>query len=431
MPLKPIDSTEFHKLIHAEETYLAGIMLDESQVVGTKITLDHFRTDKNKKIFGTIMTAISKGETVDIFSMKHKLEGWVTQPGEIDKWAESVFNAGFAQSPEDILDRDFQEREIRNISYDLSNDFDAEKAIKRLKKHEKPIEEKYTYSISEGLALAVNEAERSALADGIVGLRTGLVKIDEALTGFRDSDFYVIGARTGVGKTVMMVNFALANECPVLIFSAEQPVTQIGLRILSADGGISAKHLRTGKLEQHENSALVATVQKFAEYPLYIHDQPSLSIGDLERKARQMKDKYDIKIFYVDYLQLIKSPGADGRRLEVADIATRLKALARELQIPGVALAQLNRNADKDGKIRKPQLSDLSESGEIEQSADVVMLLYRDEVYNPQTKDKGIMEIDIKKNRHGVTGKFYAAWIGEKMQIRDLAVGRNTPDTIH
>jgi replicative DNA helicase len=214
----------------------------------------------------------------------------------------------------------------------------------------------------------------------------------------------------------------LSNNCAAGLFSTEQPMEQIGLRSLSIQGGVSAKKIRSADIDSDDISRLMTIIGQVKDRNILIHDKANITIGELMREARQMKFNHDIQVIYVDYIQRIKSPSAENRRLEVADVVTGLKTLARELDIPVIALAQVSREVERRTE-KRPRMGDLLESGVIEQEADVVMLLYRDEVYNEGSKDKGVIEILIDKNRHGPTGKLKYSWIGDQMKIVDLNRG--------
>jgi replicative DNA helicase len=281
------------------------------------------------------------------------------------------------------------------------------------------IQKKYSYSMAEAALAAIEKAQDSAANDGLTGLTTGLKKLDETIGGFQSPDLYVIGARPAMGKTAVIINMMLNNNAPVGFFSTEQPHEQIGLRAISATSQVSARNIRTAKFTDSDMNNMAYAVTKLSSKKVHIFDKGNLKITELMREARRMKFTHNIEAVYVDYIQRIKAD-SENRRLEVAEVVTSLKSLARELKIPVIALAQVNRKVEERAD-RRPHMGDLLESGVIEQEADVVMLLYRDEVYNENSPDKGIIEILIDKNRHGVTGKIKFAWLAETMQIKDLA----------
>ena len=183
---------------------------------------------------------------------------------------------------------------------------------------------------------------------------------------------------------------------------------------------MAAKDLRSAKIKNDDWRKVLAAINHAGANDIFIHDKPSIAIGELMREARRMKYNHGIQVLYVDYIQRIKSPNAESRRLEVAEVVTGLKTLARELNIPVVALAQVSRKVE-DRKNKYPHMGDLLESGVIEQEADVVILLYRDEVYNENGKE-GVIEFIIDKNRHGPVGTLDFAWLGDQMKVGDLLI---------
>ena len=239
------------------------------------------------------------------------------------------------------------------------------------------------------------------------GIKTGVTRLDDVMGGFQPSDLIVIGARPGVGKTAVMVNFVVNGGVAAGVISAEQPVEQITQRMLAKIGQISGQNFRTGKLSPADMAKIPEATKKLSKMPIYVYDKSMPTIDDVEQKARRLVWDHDIKILYIDYLQYIRSDKFKERYMQVGDITARLKGLAKELDIPIVALAQLNR--DTEG--RKPRPSDLRESGSIEQDADQIILLHRDEDKDDE------LQLDLAKNRHGPQGFTIAGWIPETMTL--------------
>jgi replicative DNA helicase len=283
------------------------------------------------------------------------------------------------------------------------------------------IEQKHSHTMAEAAMAAIEKAQATAKNDGVTGLPTGLSLLDKAIGGFQSPDLYVIGARPAMGKTSVILNMMLNHDSSVGFFSTEQPADQIGLRAISATSAVSARKIRIAEFSHEDETAMSMAVFKLASSKIHIYDKGYLHINELMREARRMKYNFDVGAIYVDYIQRIKS-GNKERRLEVAEVVTSLKSLARELKIPVIGLAQVNRKVEERND-KRPHMGDLLESGVVEQEADVVMLLYRDEVYNPQAGEKGVIEILIDKNRHGPTGNLKFAWLPETMQIKDLYAG--------
>lgn len=256
---------------------------------------------------------------------------------------------------------------------------------------------------------------------GLTGVTTGLTKLDDALGGLHDTDLTIIGARPSMGKTALMMSMALpaAGNVPVGIVSAEQPRQQLGLRILSSGSGISVHDLRRGRVSEEGWGRIAAHTQKVKDRPVYIFDRPGPNIADILRIGRKWKHRHNIGALYVDYIQRIKADG-ERRKDEMRVVVQALKSLGRELDIPVVALSQVGRDVERRAN-KRPMMSDLSDASEIEQEADQVILVYRDEVYHEDSPDKGIAELLIEKNRHGPVGTIRVAWIKEQVRFADLS----------
>ena len=410
-----------HSPIEAEQLFVGSLLVDPSRLKEVEISADYLTINMCREAFSIMLEMERDSELIDVFSVSERMPKSTSGSWSLTLtiWAQDAFTESFFKTSQSSIIKRRRMQEIKKIAHTLTQDFNADSAIQSLMDLN-TVKKNYTHTMIEALQSAVAYIQTAAESDGVVGLTTGLKKLDDAISGFQAPDLYVIGARPAMGKTAVVINFMLANKCAAGFFSTEQPMQQIGVRSLSIDGGVSARNLRTAKLEQHEHSALVQTIQKNKDSKIFIHDKANITIVELMREARQMKFNHDIKIIYVDYIQRIKGDKAENRRLEVAEVVSGLKTLARELEIPVVALAQVNREVDKRPD-KRPRMGDLLESGVIEQEADAVMMLYRDEVYNEGTSTPGIMEILIDKNRHGPTGKLSFAWLGDKMKIGDLS----------
>ncbi|MFQ5638110.1 MAG: replicative DNA helicase [bacterium] len=242
----------------------------------------------------------------------------------------------------------------------------------------------------------------------VTGVATGFKGLDAMTSGFQNSDLIIIAGRPSMGKTAFCLNIArnaaIENKLPVGIFSLEMSNTQLAMRMLCSESRVDAHKLRTGKLPESDWPRLSTYVGKLSEAPIYIDDTAALSVLEIRAKARRLKAEKNVGMIVIDYLQLVKGPrSSESRQIEISMISQSLKALAKELVIPVVALSQLSRAVESRGGDRRPILSDLRESGAIEQDADVVMFIYRPEVYG-QTEDLGIAEIIVAKQRNGPTG---------------------------
>lgn len=251
--------------------------------------------------------------------------------------------------------------------------------------------------------------ERHSAGGRIVGLRTGFVDFDHKLAGLQKSDLIIVAGRPSMGKSTFAFNIAsnvaMDAGVPTAIFSMEMPSEQILNKLHSDRRKVNHDAIRTGKLEQHEWERLTKAMGEIKDAPIYIDDTPSLTPHELKARARRLHKREGIGLVVVDYLQLMRVPGyQQNRRGEIEEVSRSLKALAKELHIPVIALSQLSRNLENRPN-KRPVMSDLRESGAIEQDADVIAFIYRDEVYNEDSAEKGIAEINIAKQRNGPTGK--------------------------
>jgi replicative DNA helicase len=245
--------------------------------------------------------------------------------------------------------------------------------------------------------------------DNYTGIPSGFKELDDLTSGFQKSEFIVIAARPSVGKTAFALNIAqnvaIAQELTVAVFSLEMSKEALTQRMLCSEARIDSQRLRKGLLRTEEWGPLTTAAGKLSEANIFIDETPGISDMQLRAKARRMQARHGLDLVIVDYLQLMTSiRKKEGRTQEISEISRSLKALARELNIPVVALSQLSRAVETRGRDKRPILSDLRESGAIEQDADVVIFLYRDELYNPHTDKEGLAEIIIQKQRNGPTG---------------------------
>ncbi len=259
----------------------------------------------------------------------------------------------------------------------------------------------------------------------IHGVPSGFKAIDNMTNGFQKSDLIIIAGRPSMGKTSFCLNIAshaaLRHKIPVAVFSLEMSKEQIGMRLLCSEARVDSSVLRKGELADEDWFRLTKVAGDLSESPLFIDDTAGLTPLEMKAKARRLKRSHDIGLIVVDYLQLMRSERKGENRVqEISEISRNLKALAKELEVPVIALSQLNRSVDsRDNK--RPQMSDLRESGAIEQDADVIGFIYRDEVYNPESPEKGVAEFIIAKHRNGPTGVARLAFLGKYTRFEDLA----------
>ncbi|CDZ78791.1 Replicative DNA helicase [Legionella massiliensis] len=263
--------------------------------------------------------------------------------------------------------------------------------------------------------------------DAITGLATGLTDLDEMTSGLQPSDLVIVAGRPSMGKTTLVMNMAehaaIKSSKPVLVFSMEMPSDSLAMRMMSSLGRIDQHRIRTGKLDDDDWPRVTSAVHMLSEAPLFIDDQPALSPSEMRARARRLaKEHGQLGLIVVDYLQLMQVPGykGDNRTAEISEISRSLKSLAKELEVPVIALSQLNRSLEQR-QDKRPVMSDLRESGAIEQDADLICFIYRDEVYHDDSPDKGVAEIIIAKQRNGPIGKVRVAFLGKYTRFEDLA----------
>lgn len=273
---------------------------------------------------------------------------------------------------------------------------------------------------------AMDKIEAASKSDGnVTGIATGFIDLDYRTAGMQPSDLILVAARPSMGKTAFVLNMAqymaFNQDNTVAIFSLEMSKEQLVNRLFAMESRVDSQHLRTGKLSDAEWEKLIESAGMIGKSKLIIDDTPGISIAELRSKCRKYKLEHDLKIIIIDYLQLMSGSGrgSDSRQQEISDISRSLKALARELNVPVVALSQLSRAVEQRPDHR-PMLSDLRESGAIEQDADVVMFIYRDDYYNKDTDKKGIAEIIIAKQRNGPIGTVELVWMPDYTKFANI-----------
>ncbi len=269
----------------------------------------------------------------------------------------------------------------------------------------------------------VEEMYRSG--DAITGIATGFTSFDEKTSGLQKSDLIIVAGRPSMGKTSFAMNLAetaaLNGGHSVAVFSMEMPGEQLALRMMSSLGRIDSHRLRTGKLDDQDWPRLISSVNMLSKAKLFIDDTASLTPTDLRARTRRLKREHGLDLVIIDYLQLMQvSNSTENRATEISEISRSLKALAKELEVPIVALSQLNRSVEQRPD-KRPVMSDLRESGSIEQDADVILFIYRDEVYNEDSADKGVAEIIIRKQRNGPIGTVRLSFLGQYTRFENLA----------
>lgn len=274
----------------------------------------------------------------------------------------------------------------------------------------------------------IDEMYSNNNTSGITGIATGFLDLDQMTSGLQSSDLIIIAGRPSMGKTAFAINIgenvALTTQKPVAVFSMEMAGTQLAMRMIGSVGKLDQQRLRNGRLVDDDWQRLTHAMAKLNKANMFIDETPGLSVMELRARARRLaKQSGQLGLIIVDYLQLMSSSntgGSENRTAEISEITRGLKNLAKELNCPVAALSQLNRSLENRPN-KRPLMSDLRESGAIEQDADVILFIYRDEVYNPESNDKGIAEIIIGKQRCGPTGTVQLSWVGQHTRFDNLA----------
>lgn len=428
--------------IEAEQAVLGAIFLDASALtLASEILIpEDFYRAAHQKIFHAMLKVADKGEPVDLVTVTAELAdakaleeiGGVSYLSEL---ADAVPTAANVEYYARIVEeKSVLRRLIRTAtsiaqdSYTREDEVDvllneAEKKIMEIsqRKHSGAFQ-----NIKDVLVQAYDNIEMLHNRKGeITGIPTGFTELDRMTAGFQRSDLIIVAARPSVGKTAFALNIAQnvatkTNE-NVAIFSLEMSAQQLVMRMLCAEGNINAQNLRTGKLTPEDWGKLTMAMGSLSNAGIYIDDTPSIRVSEIRAKCRRLKQESGLGMVLIDYLQLIQGSGRnrENRQQEVSEISRSLKALARELEVPVIALSQLSRSVEQR-QDKRPMMSDIRESGSIEQDADIVAFLYRDDYYDKDSENKNIIEIIIAKQRNGPVGTVQLAFIKEYNKFVNL-----------
>ena len=412
-----------------ERNILGLILTMQIEPFETGLEKKHFSNFVNRQIWSAVCDVLENGMSTDTITVSEYLNDKINlEPPAMDTWFSflaqiSKDNIGKSSAAGHIkkIKDDWLAREIRNIGSEMANDENANinnyiKTLMSLNTTDK----KYLHSFHDAAEAGVDEIERVMKGD-VLTVPTGLIDIDKIMGGLHNSDLIIVAARPSQGKTAFMLNMAAANKnCP-LVFSTEQSRVQAAQRLFSIYGNVPNHKIRTGDIGDEEFGRITNAIAMISDSGGWIYDKSGPYMHEIESTARQVFHDHHCTAIYLDYLQRIKHENPKlPKNEQVGDIAMRLKELARELDIPVVALAQVNRKCE-DRTDKRPQMGDIKDSGTIEQEADIILTIYRDEVYFPDTQDNGIAEIDFKKNRHGGTGMVKTCWIAPTMRFTNLA----------
>ncbi len=424
----------------AEESVLGGILLDNQamNVAAEMLIAEDFYRAHHRLVFEAMLALNEKNEPIDVVTLPERLKamGKFEESGGLDNIAKlssavpSAANVAFYAKL--IKGMALRRRLIHESSEIITEAYEAEGDIDELlDRSEARIlsasEQKAKHSyhkISEVIPVAVSMIEQLCdRKEPITGVATGYKHLDHLTAGFQPSDLIIIAARPSMGKTSLAMCMAqyVGVHCkkPVAIFSLEMSKEQIALRMLASEARVSFSKVRTGQLGDRDFPKLVDAAAMINDAPIYIDDTPALTTTEIRAKARRLHRENKLSLVVVDYLQLMRSPSKDKREQEISDISRSLKGIAKELGVPVIALSQLNRSVESRPD-KRPMMSDLRESGAIEQDADIIAFIYRDEFYNSDSPDKGIAEVIIAKQRNGPTGVVRLAFAPEFTRFDQL-----------
>lgn len=433
--------------VEAEQSVLGGLLLsaDAWNAVAEEVSATDFYRPGHRMIFRQIYQLAEALEPVDVITVADKLEacGELDAAGGLSYLTELVQNTPSASNirayaqvvrersslrrlievAQEIADSGFNPE--GRTSDDLINE--AERRIMQIS--EEGPKAGGPQDVNPLLQAALARIDELSKADShITGLSTGFTDLDDKTAGLQKSDLIIVAGRPSMGKTSFAMNLVehavLNQDKPILVFSMEMPADQLIIRMLSSIGRIDQRRIRVGNLEDPDWPKLSVAVNKLKDVPLFIDDTPALTPTEVRSRARRVHREHGgLGMIMVDYLQLMQVAGSsEGRTAEISEISRSLKAIAKEFKVPVVALSQLNRALEQRPN-KRPVNSDLRESGAIEQDADVIMFIYRDEVYHPDSAEKGTAEIIIGKQRNGPIGTSYLAFHGEFTRFENLARG--------
>jgi replicative DNA helicase len=431
--------------VEAEQAVLGGLMLAPESLdrVGDFLGEDDFYRRDHRLIYRAIRELSEKNRPFDAVTLGEWFEGnglaeQIGGTGYLIELASTTPSAANIRSYAEIVREKAVLRQLIEVGTEIVNDGfrpEGRESAEVLASAEMKV-----FKIAEQgrrgradfvpLREAMKEAfqllqERYENQGSVTGLPTGFHDLDEMTAGLQNSDLIILAARPAMGKTTLALNFAehaaYKTKKAVAVYSMEMSASQLAFRLISSMGRVNATRLRTGQLEDEDWSRVNMAIKMLSEVKIFIDDTPALSPDVLRSKARRIKREHDLGLIVIDYLQLMTVPGTgENRATEISEISRSLKALAKELNVPVIALSQLNRGLESRTD-KRPVMADLRESGAIEQDADIIMFIYRDEYYHKDSQDKGLAEVIIGKQRNGPTGTAKLKFFGEYTRFDNLA----------
>lgn len=425
--------------VPAEQALLGGLMLDKSawDRVADRVGEDDFYRPDHRFIFAAIRTLSERNEPCDAVTLSEYLDGRgeLTKAGGLGYLGSLVQDTPSAANVADyariVHDRGLLRaliqagNEIAGSAYHTEGRSVSE-LVDAAERKVFEIAEKGQRSgtgfvqLRQVLGKTIDQIdERYQNQEAVTGLSTGFSAFDELTAGLQKGDLIIIAGRPSMGKTSLALNIAenaalnQSKHQPTAVFSMEMSTEQLALRMISSLGRVNQSSLRNGRLHDEDWPRINGAIQMMQDAPLFIDDTPALTPTEIRARARRLKREHGLSLIIVDYLQLMQVAGSkENRATEISEISRSLKALARELEVPIIALSQLNRSVEQRAE-KKPIMSDLRESGAIEQDADLIVFIYREEVYDKNTPRKGIADIHISKQRNGPVGEFQLTFLGQ------------------
>ena len=429
-----------------EEAVLGALMLEKNALTAVIEFLrpEHFYTEQHKEIYQSIVDLFKSSEPVDMRTVVSQLR----KNGKLELIGGAYFIAELTSKVSSAANIEYHaryiiemaiKRELIQISSQIQHDAyeDTTDVFDLLDKTEQSVfaisdaNLRKNYDSMKGLMTRAFQElqEKKNHKDGLTGVPSGFTKLDRVLSGWQKSDLVIIASRPGMGKTAFIVtalrNAAVDFNYPVAIFSLEMASLQLVNRLISAEAELESEKIKRGNLADFEWQQLVSKTNRLSAAPIFIDDTPALTILELRAKCRRLKAEHNVQLIVIDYLQLMKGDSQGNREQEIASISRALKSIAKELEVPVIALSQLSRGVETRGGDKRPQLSDLRESGSIEQDADIVMFLYRPEYYKITVDEEGLptqgmAEVIVAKHRNGSLDTVRLKFIGKYTKFADF-----------
>ena len=429
--------------VEAEKTVLGGILLNNKNlnVVLSIISPEDFYKDSNRKIIGKIVTLVDKGKPVDVVTLSEELqkEGVLDEVGgasylsslldgvpkslNIEFYAQIIKEKALLRqlilSSAKIISSSYEQREDADQLLDEAQAAIIEVAEQRVKPGFVSVEALTSPTLD--MIKVLHDRKET-----VTGVPSGFTDLDSLTSGFHNSEFIVVAARPSMGKTALCLNISqyvgLKTDYSIGFFSLEMAKEQVMIRLLCAEAQLDLKKVRTGFIGERDFEKLKLSAEALSRAKIFIDETPALTVMEMKAKARRLKMEQNLDLVFIDYIQLMRPGGRfENRTQEMSYISRSLKELAKEIKIPVVGISQLSRAPEKGRREPIPQLSDLRESGAIEQDADVVVFIYRPEFYHPNDENlRGIAEINVAKQRNGPTGRISLAFIREYARFADM-----------